>query len=120
MNAQLYDHERVERDCPWCHCGEDDCPTPRAKCAECNQDPDVDWYMSYAIVKDPNYFAKRVIYRVNHCGACDAVVWTILDDPERNLYNSWAGAWEDIKKGTIDWASPSPTHLPEAAPPSGC
>jgi hypothetical protein len=26
----------LEDECPWCHCGADDCPTPRELCCECN------------------------------------------------------------------------------------
>ena len=90
---------------------------PRGETAAADE-PDVDWYINYAIVRDPIYSAKRVIYRRQHCDACEAVVWAILSDPDTNLYDSWAGAWHDIKEGLIEWntqtlrPSQFPTHLP--------
>ena len=80
-------------------------------------DVDIEWYIDHAIVKDPLYDAKRVIYRRYHCAHCAGVVWAILSDPSENLYQSWAGAYEDIKKGRIHWTTSTlrPSQLPAPA-----
>jgi len=79
-----------------------------------DMDVDVEWYIDYALVRDPIYDAKRVIYRRYHCAHCEGVVWAILSDPSENLYQSWAGAWTDIKEGRIHWTTSTlrPHQLP--------